>query len=272
MCGPSPVWAAGSPRSLVSPYKMSSCSLGRAGEDGGGGGERAPPGWRSGPPPHLSPPRVPCTLLVPPRASFTGPYPSREAHRGEGSGPSGTWASPEEGCGLQKDGQTDRWREGRTSQGGRGGSSRAPAPWPQPRGSVVLDGELVLSGLLDVLKQADFPLPHTLHLLEESISEKAHVAGTPATPARGQQRPRRAACPSAPLPLGSRAPLLLRAGHHSCTTEWQRPRGPRLCRHWGVAKDPGRWVCQGTERRPEGWGQGQGGPAGTCRERPHGAD
>lgn len=60
-------------------------------------------------------------------------------------------------------GFTDRWTDGRPSQSGWGGGG----PRAHLHVSVILYSEFMLGGLLNVLKLAGLPLPHSLHLGEE---------------------------------------------------------------------------------------------------------
>ena len=89
--------------------------------------------------------------------------------RGTMEGKVGPRASPEEGL------QTYRWLNGQMSKSGHGRSSWAQLhPGPRAEHSVVLDGEFVLGGLFNALKQVEFPLPYSLCLLTER-----HLWGPP---------------------------------------------------------------------------------------------
>lgn len=108
-------------------------------------------------------------------------------------------------------GFTDRRMDGRPSQSGWGGGPRAHL-----RVSVVLYGEFMLGGLLNVLKLAGLPLLHSLHLGEEQAENTAgslallgtsHVGSAMPIPGCGHRLRHEPDCPGRPAlpPCMSRA-------------------------------------------------------------------
>lgn len=108
------------------------------------------------PAPHLTPQ---CHTHTEHRAPFPVTHPTwaDRYNTGRGASEGDLGHVPRRAWGLQTGGRMD----GQASQAGGGG------PRAHLHVSVILYSEFMLGGLLNVLKLAGLPLPHSLHLGEE---------------------------------------------------------------------------------------------------------